>query len=237
VCFAAVAAAADLESSMKRINNNSFTIYYARGRRILISKTADSMSANPSAEDHGGGPSAGQVISLVSPHDQEIAIGPILPDDLGLLFTWLNDETAARSDFSFRPMDCLAYKEWIDRLSQANNIIVFMLRRLRQSRALGFVVFKNIQPAYRSAELGMRIGQEIDRSKGYGTRAACLALDYAWHTLNLHRLSLIAFSENTRAIAAYQKAGFQEEGIMRDAAFTNGVWHNVTIMAAINPHT
>ena len=195
------------------------------------------MNAQPSGDEHIGGPSAGRVISLVCPHDEEVAIGPILPDDLGILFKWLNDETAARDDFSYQPLNCLAYKAWIDRLSQANDMIVFIVRELRQSRAIGFVVFKNFKPAYRSAELGIRIGQEMDRGKGYGTRVARLALDYAWRTLNLHRLSLVAFSENRQALAAYSKAGFQKEAEMRDAAFTNGVWHNVTMMAAINSYT
>ena len=47
------------------------------------------MSAQPSASYDAGVPSAGRTISLVSPHDEEIAIGPILPDDLGILFAWL----------------------------------------------------------------------------------------------------------------------------------------------------
>lgn len=191
------------------------------------------MNAKPSCEAHV--PSAGRVISRISPHDDEIAIGPVLPEDLGLLFTWLNDAEAARIDFPYRPVDCLSYKDWLDKQSQSSSQILFIVRHMAQARAIGFVMFKNMQQAYQAAELGMRIGDEADRGKGYGSRAAILALAYAWHTLNLHRVSLNVFAENRRAIAAYRKVGFVEEGTMRDAAFTEGKWRDVVVMAAINP--
>lgn len=191
------------------------------------------MNAQPLSETHA--PSAGRVISRISPHDGEIAISPVLPEDLGLLFAWLNDAEAARIDFPYRPVDCLSYKDWLDKQSQASSQIVFIVRHMEQVRALGFVMFKNMQQAYRAAELGIRIGQEADRGRGYGSRATSLAMTYAWGTLNLHRLSLNVFAENTRAIAAYRKVGFVEEGVMRDAAFTDGQWRDVVVMAAINP--
>jgi RimJ/RimL family protein N-acetyltransferase len=194
------------------------------------------MNARSSDDSYAYRPSAGRAISCVSPHDAQIAIGPVLPEDLGILFTWLNDVQSAGSDFSYRPVDCVSYKEWLDRQTQASSQILFMIRQLAQSRAIGFVIFKNLQPVYRAAEIGIRIGHEADRGNGYGTRATCLALDYAWRTLNLRRVSLNVFVENKRAIAAYRKAGFSEEGVMRDAAFTDGIWHDVTVMGAINPY-
>jgi RimJ/RimL family protein N-acetyltransferase len=177
---------------------------------------------------------ASRAIARVSPKSGNIAIGPALPDDVGNLFVWLNDAQAAQTDAHYQPVDPLAFKDWLDRHTKAMPAL-FVIRTLRPSRAIGFLLFKNLNPAFRAAELGVRIGAEADRGKGFGSAAVALALDYAWNSLNLHRVSLTVFAGNSRAIAAYARAGFREEGLMRQAAFSAGQWHDVVMMAALNP--
>src|ERR1700759_3788242 len=115
-------------------------------------------------------PSAARVISGVSPRDDGVSIGPILPEDLGSLFVWLNDADAAVSDMTYRPVDAIAYKEWLDRHAQQSQQTLFSVRTLEPPRLVGFAIFKNLQMVVRSAELGVRIGIEGDRGKGFGTR-------------------------------------------------------------------
>jgi len=183
-----------------------------------------------------GAPSeaASRAIAKVSPKSGNTAIGPALPDDVGNLFLWLNDAEAAQSDAHYRPVDPLAFKDWLDRHTKAMPAL-FVIRILRPARAVGFVLFKNLNPPFRVAELGVRIGAEQDRGKGFGSAAIALALDYAWNSLNLRRVSLTVFAGNDRAVAAYTRAGFREEGLMRQAAFSGGQWHDVVMMAALNP--
>jgi RimJ/RimL family protein N-acetyltransferase len=177
---------------------------------------------------------ASRAIAKVSPKSGNTAIGPALPDDIGNLFLWLNDAQAAQADAPYRPVDPLAFKDWLDRHTKAMPAL-FVIRSLRPARAIGFVLFKNLNPAFRAAELGVRVGAEQDRGKGFGSAAIALALDYAWNSLNLRRVSLTVFAGNDRAVAAYRRAGFREEGLMRQAAFCGGDWHDVVMMAALNP--
>jgi RimJ/RimL family protein N-acetyltransferase len=177
---------------------------------------------------------ASRAIAKVSPKSGNTAIGPALPDDIGNLFLWLNDAQAAQADAPYRPVDPLAFKDWLDRHTKAMPAL-FVIRMLRPARAIGFVLFKNLNPVFRAAELGVRIGAEQDRGKGFGSAAITLALDYAWNSLNLRRVSLTVFAGNDQALAAYVRAGFREEGLMRQAAFCSGHWHDVVMMAALNP--
>jgi RimJ/RimL family protein N-acetyltransferase len=177
---------------------------------------------------------ASRAIAKVSPKSGNTAIGPALPDDIGNLFLWLNDAQAAQADAPYQPVDPLAFKDWLDRHTKTVPAL-FVIRSLQPARAVGFVLFKNLNPAFRAAELGVRIGAEADRGKGFGSSAIALALDYAWNSLNLHRVWLTVFAGNDRAIAAYARAGFREEGLMRQAAFSGGQWHDVMMMAALNP--
>ncbi len=181
------------------------------------------------------GPNAmpGRGLDAVSLGDDVVSIGPVLPGDLGALFTWMNDAATAKLDFAWRPVDFNAFKNWMDRLSGDPTQVLFAIRKIGNPEIVGFVLLKNIQPVHRSAELGVRIGAETDRNRGIGTRAVTLVLDYAWKTLNLHRVSLTTLAHNTRAIASYRSAGFEEEGRLREASFIEGKWCDITIMAAL----
>ncbi len=193
------------------------------------------MSAQAIFTPDGNSGIASHSIAAVSLRDDVIAIGPVLPDDIGYLFLWLNDAQAAQTDMAFRPVDCLGFNDWLNQNIRQATQVLFTIRLLLPARAVGFLLFKNFNPSFRSAEIGMRIGDEQDRGRGYGGRALALARDYAWSSLNLRRLSLTAFIDNKRAIAAYGRAGFREEGVMQSAAFVGGQWHDVVMMAALNP--
>lgn len=177
--------------------------------------------------------SAGNSLAAVSLQDDTISIGPVLPSDLGAIFTWMNDATAATLDFAWRPVDYNTFKIFIDRLASDSTQVLFAIRRIGSPEIVGFVLLKNIQAVHRSVELGIRIGAEIDRGQGIGTRAVVLALDYAFRTLNLHRVSLATLAHNSRAIASYRSAGFEEEGCLREASFIDGKWRDVVVMAAL----
>ena len=51
--------------------------------------------------------------------------------------------------------------------------------------------------------------------------------------MNLHRIELEVFDYNPRAKAMYEKAGFKEEGIKREALYMNNEFHNVYIMSIL----
>ena len=125
-------------------------------------------------------PSAARVISSVSPRDDVVSIGPVLPDDLGALFVWLNDAGTAVTDMAVSADRLHRLKDWLDQQSEHSQQLLFSVRTLEPPRLVGFVIFKNLQPVTRAAELGVRIGIETDRGRGFGTRATRLALDYAW---------------------------------------------------------
>ena len=174
-------------------------------------------------------------LAKVSLHGYSVAIGPIIPEDIGPLFLMRNDAFAARWDFAYRPMDCVAYAHWLDRLGVDGSTMVFAIRKLEEPQIIGFVGFGDIHAVHRSAELGVRIGNESDRGRGYGKEAISLALQYAWYSLNLNRIQLRVFSDNAHALRAYMSAGFEQEGKMRRAAFIDGNWRDVIIMSVLRP--
>lgn len=164
-----------------------------------------------------------------------IGIGPILPQDVGTIFQWFNDHELARLDFAFRPLDALAYGLWLDTISRDPTKVFFTIRKLGEAQLLGYVFLRDIHAIHRSAELGIRIGRPEERGRGNGKEAIGLLLDYAWGTLNLHRVHLEVLAHNEHARHLYRSLGFQEEGRLRHAAFIGGEWADLIPMAILRP--
>jgi RimJ/RimL family protein N-acetyltransferase len=164
-----------------------------------------------------------------------ITIGPLVPEDFRPLFCWVNDVAAARLDFAYRPVDMMTHQQWWDGLGKDPTRIMFAIRKTADPAIIGYVQINGINSVHRSAELGIRIGAESLRGQGFGKEALGLALDFCWNHLNLNRVQLVAFKHNARAIGAYKAVGFRKEGLLRKAAFIDGDWVDLILMAVLRP--
>lgn len=84
----------------------------------------------------------------------------------------------------------------------------------------------------RTAEFVIMLGPEA-RGKGLGTAATRLTLDYAFHVTNLRMVWLKVLAPNVGAIRAYEKAGFQHVGSIRQAGYWLGQVCNEIVMDAL----
>ena len=92
----------------------------------------------------------------------------------------------------------------------------------------------NVNLVSRKATLGIFIGDEENRSKGYGTEAMKLLVDYGFNILGLHNIDLNVFAFNKQAIRAYEKVGFKEYGRRHESYFLDGKFHDEISMEIIN---
>jgi RimJ/RimL family protein N-acetyltransferase len=101
-------------------------------------------------------------------------------------------------------------------------------------RAIGQANYRDWRPKAKSAEVGIGIGEPSHWSKGLGREALGLLLRHLVDDLGAHRVSLHVLAYNDRAIASYRAAGFDVEGIERDAVMTDrGFYADDVAMAHI----
>ena len=91
---------------------------------------------------------------------------------------------------------------------------------------IGQVDFVNLDEKNGFGELGIVIGDPNKTSKGYGSEALELFLDFGFNQLRLNRIELVCWGYNLRAQKAYEKVGFVKEGISRKKRFRNGSYHD-----------
>ena len=97
--------------------------------------------------------------------------------------------------------------------------------------AIGWCGLFHCSPVHRHAELGVLVGDPAYRGRGYGADATRTLCRFAFGRLNLARVTLVVFPENTAARRVYERAGFVTEGVQRQAHWRHGAWHDLVHMA------
>jgi len=87
---------------------------------------------------------------------------------------------------------------------------------------IGMIVHNRIDKDNRSTDIDIIIGPTTLWDKGLGTDALKTFLSYLFKRFRLNRIWLATYSHNKRAIRAYKKTGFKEEGCLREDAFIEG---------------
>lgn len=76
------------------------------------------------------------------------------------------------------------------------------------------------------------MGKEY-RDKGLGSDAIITFIDYAFNSLDLHRIELEVIAFNPRARHVYEKCGFVYEGTKRKAHRFDDEWIDINLMSIL----
>lgn len=166
---------------------------------------------------------------------QSIHLGPVLGKDMPFLFLWRNDRKLAIASGPYRPMDEAVFTEWVAGTKLSLPRVLFVIRSNQTAEPIGYVEIYNIDMITRSAEFGICIGDAANRGRGFGREATRLALGFCWNDLHIQRLSLRVIGDNPAALALYRSVGFETEGRLRKAAFVDGGFQDVSVMAILRP--
>jgi RimJ/RimL family protein N-acetyltransferase len=164
-----------------------------------------------------------------------VRLAPATRDDAELFARWSQDADYLRNqdtDYA-RPYTAEIYIERFNPGHEGPNAVVFNLRTLEDDRLIGFAALHTIEWNNQAGLLAIGIGEPSYRGRGYGADALRLILRYAFHELNLHRVGLDVISNNAQAIRAYERAGFRQEGVQREAVLRDGQWHGRIVMGIL----
>ena len=164
-----------------------------------------------------------------------VRLAPSTRDDAEVFARWSQDADYLRNldtDYA-RPFSTESYIERFNPGRESPNSVVFHLRTLEDDRLIGFVAIDTIEWNNQVGLLAIGIGEPNYRGRGYGADALRLILRYAFDELNLHRVGLDVIANNAQAIQAYERVGFRQEGIQRDAVLRDGQRHGLMVMGIL----
>jgi putative acetyltransferase len=83
-----------------------------------------------------------------------------------------------------------------------------------------------------TASIGMAV-HDAFAGRGVGTALMAAVVDLAERWWNVRRLELHVYADNARAIALYERFGFEREGLMRAYAWRDGEYVDSLAMARL----
>ena len=157
-------------------------------------------------------------------------------DDVKKFYVWLNDPDVTRYLSLYLPMSMVDEENWFEtmtRRDQSEKTLVIEVRDGEGWKMIGNCSVFGIDLVNRFGELGIMLGEKDEWDKGYGTETMVLLLRHCFDTLNLNRAYLHVYAENKRANRSYEKAGFVEEGRLRESVYKDGKYDDVIVMSVL----
>lgn len=156
--------------------------------------------------------------------------------DLPAINAWRTDrELISRLGATFRYINEEVDERWFNAYMdrRATTVRCAIAEECAPEKILGLVSLCDIDNLSRSCEFHIMIGDKNQRGKGMGYFAISEILRHAFEDLNLNRVELKVLPDNEPALGLYRKAGFKEEGLLRQYAFKNGEYRDTLIMSIL----
>ena len=147
---------------------------------------------------------------------------------------WANDVELARLLDRARPVSDAEHEEWTAGLYGRDDCVYFAIETADRVH-VGNVWLWAIDARHRKAEVRIVIGETQVLGRGMGNEAIRLLCDYAHDRLNLRRLYAYVLSTNPRARRAFEKAGFEVEGVLRQDRWTGEGYADVFLLGRLLP--
>lgn len=168
---------------------------------------------------------------------QKVTLRPLTAADVPLLARWLFEPDVlhflhiSEDPPQLRTLD--AVQERFERMHADPWTLVWRIDT-RAGRPIGQIELVDIRPLQRRAEMHMAIGEKDAWNGGYGSDALRTMLTFAFQELGLRRVYATPDEDNRRAIRAFEKCGFRQEGVLREHRLRYGKPVNMVMLAVLS---
>lgn len=174
-------------------------------------------------------------------HGRDVLVGervrlrPLQERDLDPLEQWWTDpEWQVFQQQTVRPQPAGPAADLFRRWStnDSASAVGFSIETLAAGELVGHVTLWGAGLPSRSATLGIIVGP-VHVGLGYGTDAVRVITRYGFRVMGLHRIGLAVAAFNARGRRSYEKAGFEIEGVRREAVFLDGAFTDEVLMSVL----
>lgn len=155
---------------------------------------------------------------------EHIYLREVHPSDVNEnYYRWMNDPEVTRYlESRFYPNSVEGLREYVNgKLSDHDNVFLAIVLK-DGDRHIGNIKLGPINWVHRFGDIGILIGEKDCWGKGYATEAIRLVVDYAFRSLDLHKLTASCYDPNRSSVKAFQKAGFDIEGARKAHFYHDG---------------
>lgn len=164
---------------------------------------------------------------------KRISLHPLERRHLEKTRAWANDPELMRLLNRAKLVTESEHEEWFERIRKRGDCAYFAIETNDDGAHVGNVWLWDIDARHRRAELRIVIGDPARAGHGAGTEAIALLCDYAFERLRLHKVYAYVLAFNPRARRAFEKAGFQLEGTLREDRWGGDCFTDVYLLGKL----
>ena len=164
----------------------------------------------------------------------QVTLRELRTSDAASLFTMLTTEEVSRF-ISPPPSTVEGFERfigWTIRQRSAGSYACYAVTLKGFDTAIGIFQIRETEPGFATAEWGFALGSAF-WGTGVFQEGAELVLEFAFETLNVHRLEARAAVQNGRGNGALHKLGAVQEGVLRKSFLKNGVYLDQVLYAIV----
>lgn len=162
-----------------------------------------------------------------------VTLRPFAEPELERYLEWVNDAELCTLLGRATPVTMAEHRRWYEGAVGRSEHVFFSVYTNDDKRYIGNVWLWGIHPVNRTAELRVLLGDTQGQGKGYGTDACRTLVEFAFRRMNLNKVFLYVLASNPRAKRAFEKAGFREEGLLREEFYVDGAYQDVHRMGVL----
>jgi RimJ/RimL family protein N-acetyltransferase len=149
---------------------------------------------------------------------------------------WMNDPAVNKYlESRFRRHSLKTLKEDVRDFQSDKRNVFFAIILCEDHRHIGNIKLGPINAAHRCADIGILIGAKDCWGRGYATEAIRLMVKYAFHKLNLHKVTAGCYVTNRGSLKAFKKAGFSQEGVRKSHCYCDGKYVDDVLLGLLQP--
>jgi RimJ/RimL family protein N-acetyltransferase len=150
---------------------------------------------------------------------RRITMNDVTPEYLA----WLNDDDVTRGlDTIVKPYPMEMLHKYVNEIVSDENTYMFMVVAKDSGKSIGTAKIHGINKKNGTCNLGMMLGNKNYWGKGYGQDTYMTAIDFAFTHLKIRKIWEAANENNIASLSMCAKAGFQEEGRLKEQVLSDG---------------
>lgn len=159
------------------------------------------------------------------------------PEDLEFIYRLENNEEIWEVSNTQTPYSRFLIRQYLENAHQD----IYEAKQLRLAickngsfEALGLIDLFDFDAVNQRAGIGIIIQDPENRSKGMGSEALGLLINYAFHKLQLHQLYANIDLGNVASISLFTNFGFQLAGVKKDWIKKDNMYHDEALYQLIS---
>lgn len=162
------------------------------------------------------------------------------PEDIDLLYTWENDRSIWLLSNTIVPFSRYILTKYIE----SAHLDIYQTHQLRlmievisdddTKKTVGAVDLFDFEPFHQRAGIGILIGSDKERKKGYAGAALNEIIEYTFSIMQLKQLYCNIEADNYVSLNLFKSHGFQEVGVKKKWIKTSSGFKDEILLQLIN---